>query len=390
MVFLYILAVILAFTCAVYVREILFFYRGLSKHRAGTNTAHPFVSVLVPGRNEEEAIGACVASLLVQDYPKDRFEILVIDDQSTDRTAEIVTALCASHSSQPALRLLRVLERPAHVSPKINALQYGIDESRGEIIFTTDADCFAQPGWITACVRSFDDNVGVVTGTTVFENKPRTGAMLFGIQFIDFLSHTACAAGAIGNSSVNNCNGSNMAYRRSAYDRAGGYAALAHLNTGDDSLLAQRIAFETPYEVRFVLDPQARITTYPVTTWKGFMLQRMRWAAQTSDYRPDAMLFLVSTFVYYMLLLGTGIASVFDGEFFPLFAAGYLPKLIVDFLIMHKFTAMTGTRPLLKYFLPAAVVHIPVIFMAVAGGYFGKFEWKGRVLERANAPQAKK
>ncbi len=386
MTFTTLLAVVLGATCAVYVREILSFYKGLSRHHTGTNTAQPYLTVLVPARNEEDAIGTCTASLLAQDYPANKFEIIVIDDQSTDATAAIVATLCAAH---PSLRLLRVLERPAGVSPKINALQYGINESKGEIIFTTDADCFVEPSWLSTCVRSFEENVGVVTGTTLFQNKQRVSPLLFGIQFLDFLSHTACAAGAIGNASVNNCNGSNMAYRRSAYDQAGGYTALAHLNTGDDSLLAQRIASETAYSVRFVLEASAQVTTYPVATWKGFMLQRMRWAAQTSDYRSDTLLFLISTFIYYVLLLGTGIASLFAGEYFTLFAAGYIPKLSVDFLILHKFTGLTQTRRLMKYFLPAAVIHIPVIFMAVAGGYFGKFEWKGRILERANSPHAK-
>jgi cellulose synthase/poly-beta-1,6-N-acetylglucosamine synthase-like glycosyltransferase len=382
MIVTYILVFILSLCCGVYIREILSFYHGLSNHRSGTNSSHPFLSVLVPARNEEDAIGQCVNSLLAQDYPSDRFEIIVIDDQSTDRTPAIVSELCAAHSS---LHLLRVEKRPAGVSPKINALQYGIDASKGEIIFTTDGDCFVQPAWLSTCVRSFDENVGVVTGTTVFQNSRGVSSLLFGIQFIDFLSHTACAAGAIGNSSVNNCNGSNMAYRRTAYDRAGGYTALAHLNTGDDSLLAQRIAFETPYEVRFVLDPAAQVTTLPVTDWKGFMLQRMRWAAQTSDYKSDTLIFLISTFIYYLLLLGTGIASFFEREYLTLFVAGYIPKLVVDFLILYKFTGQTHTRRLMRFYLPAAVIHIPVIFMAVAGGYFGKFEWKGRIVERANS-----
>ena len=382
----FVLATILGVCCAVYVREILTFYTGLSNHRTGTNTARPFISVLVPARNEEDAIGICVGSLLAQDYPADHYEIIVIDDQSTDATAAIVEGLCAA---QPSLRLLRVADRPAGVSPKINALQYGINDSRGEIIFTTDADCFVQPSWLSTCVRAFEETVGVVTSTTIFQNKQGVAPMLFGIQFLDFLSHTACAAGAIGHGSVNNCNGSNMAYRRSAYELAGGYAALASLNTGDDSLLAQRIASETSYQVRFVTDPAAQVTTYPVASWKGFMLQRMRWAAQTSDYRADTLLFLISTFIYYVLLITTGIASFFSRDYLMLFAAGYVPKLAVDYLILHRFTGMTRTRHLMKYYFAAAVIHIPVIFLAVAGGYFAKFEWKGRPVERAHATPAK-
>lgn len=374
------IGVVLALCGVIYLREIIGFLRGLSRLNAGTNTAQPSVSVLVPARNEEASIGECVASLLAQEYPKEKLEIIVIDDQSTDRTAEIVRGFCAEHSS---VRLLHVTDRPAGVSPKINALEAGIGASHGEIIFTTDADCFVQPGWIAACMKQFEDSVGVVTGTTVFENRGDASPLLFGIQFLDFLSHTACAAGAIGNGSVNNCNGSNMAYRRAAYDRAGGYAALASMNTGDDSLLAQRIAAETPWSVGFVLDARAQVTTLPVSTWAQFFRQRMRWAAQTSDYHPETLGFLVATFLYYLLLTGTAIAAFFDPLYALLFAAGYAPKFVVDYLILRRFTGLTNTRTLLKYYIPAAVLHIPVIFIAVIGGYFAKFEWKGRAVGRA-------
>jgi cellulose synthase/poly-beta-1,6-N-acetylglucosamine synthase-like glycosyltransferase len=381
MIVFLIIAVVLAVCCAVYVREILNFTDGLTKLSPGTNASLPAVTVLVPARNEERSIGACVKSLLAQDYPADKLEIIVIDDQSTDGTAEIVRSMSEKH---PSLSLLRVAERPAGASPKINALQSGVAASRGEIIFTTDADCVVQPEWISSCMRSFDDHIGVVTATTVFTRTPGSGPLLYGIQFLDFLSHTACAAGAIGNGSVNNCNGSNMAYRRSAYDQAGGYAALASLNTGDDSLLAQRIAAETPYAIGFSLDPRSQVTTLPVLTWKEFFIQRMRWAAQTSDFHAETLVFLIATFIYYVILTGAAAASLFNSDYLLLFLAGWYPKLVADYLILRKFTGLTLTRRIMKYYLPAAVIHIPVIFIAVAGGYFGKFEWKGRAVERAD------
>ena len=375
-----IFAVTLFVTGVVYVREITRFIKGLSKLAPGINTQQYSVVVLVPARNEERHIQACVNSLLQQDYPKDKYRIIVIDDQSTDGTAEVVRRLAQEHSKQ--LALLSATERPAGVSPKINALQYGIRESADDLVFTTDADCQVSSRWISSSMKYFETNVGVVTGTTLYQNSNATPPQLFGIQFLDFLSHTACAAGAIGNGKVNNCNGSNMAFRRSAYDEIGGYGSLAHLNCGDDSLLAQKIAATSRWKVRFSLDKSSFVTTAPASSWSELFHQRMRWASQTADYHPDTLVFLISSFLYYLALTAVFLGSLFHFQWIAFFVIAYVPKLLVDYIILKKFTSFSGTEHLMKFYPEAAVVHIPIILFAVFGGFFGRFKWKDRVTKR--------
>ncbi len=375
---------ILSFTVFVlgiiYIRQIFVFVSGIKKLKKGTIGFFPTIAVIVPARNEEEHIGNCVKALLHQDYPKEKVTIIVVDDQSSDNTAEVVQKLSEGSSR---VRLLKIENHPHHVSPKINALMLGIAQTTSEIIFTTDADCVVGAQWLSSITKHFSPEVGIVTGTTIFYNKQQVAPLLFGVQFLDFLSQTACAAGAIGNGEVNNCNGSNMAFRRSAYDAVGGYSSLAHINSGDDSLLAQQIVSTTQWKIRFAIEPESQVTTFPVEHWKDFLQQRMRWAVQTAHYQPAMLMFLVTSFLLYILLFVlTPFSIVFFTEF-PLPVIVLCGKFIIDYLILKRFTTLTKTSSILKFFFPAEIFHIPTVLLAVFGGYFGHFEWKGRTLVRA-------
>lgn len=103
----------------------------------------PFVTVIVPARNEERNIAFCLESLLALDYP--HFEIFVVDDHSTDRTAEIVLEIIEQCSSQPEVRLFKLAdynneERVEWVCHKSQALWYGAQRAQGEWILFVDAD----------------------------------------------------------------------------------------------------------------------------------------------------------------------------------------------------------------------------------------------------------
>jgi len=139
--------------CAVYVGQILIFIQGLSRLRRGTNSRLYSVAVVVAARNEELHIEKCLRSLLEQDYLSDKYTITVVDDQSTDRTADIVRKLATEHS---AVKLLQLHGHPSGISPIINAINEAIRSTSSEIILRTDADCVVGPNWISSMVRHFE------------------------------------------------------------------------------------------------------------------------------------------------------------------------------------------------------------------------------------------
>ena len=149
----------------------------------------PLVSVIVPARNERENIERCVMSFIAQDYPN--FEVIVIDDNSTDNTAQIVKNIINEHyakeSSFPEVRghnkdndrlkIIRLTLKPADWTGKTWACQQGYLQSKGSILLFTDADaCFKDKSTISSAILYMQqENIEVITG------NPR-------IELRDFLS----------------------------------------------------------------------------------------------------------------------------------------------------------------------------------------------------------
>ena len=107
-----------------------------------------FISVVVAYRNEEENIGLLLDDLIGQNYPDNQYEIILVNDHSEDRSAEIVEN-CISKSSTRIV----CLNLPDQLSGKKDALDLGIKSSKGEYILTTDADCRVSDNWINSFVQ---------------------------------------------------------------------------------------------------------------------------------------------------------------------------------------------------------------------------------------------
>ena len=105
-------------------------------------TELPLVSVVIPVWNSPDLIGKCLTALAQQTYPRDRFEVLVVDNGSTDATANVAR-------SYP---FVAVLSEP--VAGSYRARNRGLRSARGEYVAFTDADCIPDPDWLTAAVRA--------------------------------------------------------------------------------------------------------------------------------------------------------------------------------------------------------------------------------------------
>ncbi len=365
----------------VYGRQIFSFYTGLGMLKKGTNNVKHTITIIIPARNEENNIGKCLRSLFLQNYPREKFSIIVIDDRSTDNTTNVVKEI--SLQSGFSVTLLSSDDASIIRSPKIRALTSGIQHSSSEIIVTTDADCIAPPGWISTINSYFEPNVGIVTGLTVYAKDKQLSSLFWGIQFLDFISYTAIAAGAIGMKRVLVSNGSNMAFRINAFDESGGFETLTHINTGDDSLLAQKIVESRKWKPRFAFEESATISTHAVSTWEEVLHQRMRWVGQTAYYPAYMMFFMICTFIMFVGLAVTIPLTVIEWNIIPWLVV--VGKFSIDYLIMNRFTMMTRTNNTMKYFLPTALIHIPFVLIATIGGYFFSFKWKEQTLKKETA-----
>lgn len=124
-----------------------------------SDRALPFVSVVVPCRNEERFIEPCLERILATTYPLDRLEILVADGRSDDATREIVTKLAARHPQ------LRLLDNPQRITPA--ALNLAIRAARGEVIVRMDAHAYFPPEYIARLVAALEETGVEIVGGAI-------------------------------------------------------------------------------------------------------------------------------------------------------------------------------------------------------------------------------
>jgi cellulose synthase/poly-beta-1,6-N-acetylglucosamine synthase-like glycosyltransferase len=348
-------------------------------YRAGWRELKPFsqtgqgssikISVIIAARNEEENIGRLLSSLEKQTYPKHLFEIIVVDDHSTDNTATVVN----SHSFAKLIKL----EFDNINSYKKKAIQTGVAAASGELIVTTDADCIVQENWLkTMAVFKEQANAVFIAAPVVMECN---STLLQTFQALDFLVLQGITAASVQKRIHNMCNGANLAYEKKAFSEVNGFAGIDHIASGDDMLLMQKIAQRSPGKISYLLSKDVIVATQAAKTWKEFFSQRIRWASKATYYN-DIKIFCALFLVYFFNC--TLLALFITGFWMPLLWLGLvgilIVKIIIELLFIYPIAKFYNKQELLSLFPFFQPLHI--VYTVIAGwlGVFGSFEWKGR------------
>tara|TARA_B100000214_G_C23958380_1_gene624041 strand:- start:31 stop:1164 length:1134 start_codon:yes stop_codon:yes gene_type:complete len=240
-----------------------------------TNGYLPFVSVVIAARNEEKNIKPLIKSLLKQSYPKNKFEVIIINDRSTDNTLKILNQ---SKTFLSQLLILNVKATPIGWAAKKWALKCGIDQSNGEIILQTDADCIVPQKWIEKIVTQFSDkSVGFVAAPSPMGSSNSLIDKLF---FLDSMAQDAISASGFLNNIALTCSGRNISFRKAIYNHVDGYVGTESIPSGDDDLLMHKIYNLYKYKMIFLLSKDVVVLSDPPKTFKQFLLQRMRFASK--------------------------------------------------------------------------------------------------------------
>src|SRR6187399_2106115 len=351
---------------------ILFYRAGWWELKSYSQTAlepSTKISVIIPARNEEENIGKLLLSLEKQTYPAHLFEVIVVDDHSTDNTAAVV-------SGYSFVKLIR-LEVDNINSYKKKAIETGIAASSGDLIVTTDADCIVPANWLKT-IASFKEktNAFFIAAPVVLENESN---LLQTFQTLDFLVLQGITAASVQKRFHNMCNGANLAYEREAFFEVNGFTGIDHIASGDDMLLMQKIAERFPGKVSYLLSKDVIVTTRAAKTWKEFFSQRIRWASKATDYN-DIKIFSTLFLVYFF---NCALLALFiTGFWLPSFWLGLISililKTIIELTFIYPVAKFYSKQNLIKWFPFFQPLHI--VYTVIAGwlGVFGSFEWKGR------------
>lgn len=380
------LSLIIVGIAALYALASLLLWYGFQRAKPQRVAHQPPVSVLIAARNEEKNLPRCLQSLLRSEYPTDKFEILVIDDRSTDQTCAVAERWARQY---PQIRVIAIQQRLENLSGKASALCQGMAYAHGEIILFTDADCEVPSSWIAQMASYFAPSVGLVGGVTLLASPGGKSALFVKIQNLDWLYLLTAGAGAAGLGIPLSIIGNNFAIRRAAYDAVGGYQKIG-FSIIEDFALMRAIHTQTPWQIIFPLAPQIAITTAPAATWRAYYAQRQRWAAGGKEVGFWAKAFMGIAFLGHLACLVAGFIS------FPLVGLCGLMLASADFLLLWRSARALGRRQFLAvfplfelyYFLYSFFFAPTVLFPATVRWKGTQYHWNLRgKLQRVQEPQ---
>lgn len=337
--------------------------------------------ILIAARNEEKSLPKLFDSLSHLVYPSELYTITVINDRSTDRTAQILYDLQKYFTN---LRIITIDETPPGISPKKHAISQGINATSNEIIVSTDADSVIKPDWLCTMATYFEGNehLGLLQGITKYETQKNIAKPLMLFQRVDFISHCIIAAAGIGKNLPINSNANNFAYRRETFQSISGFDSFNGVVSGDDDLLLQAIWKSNEWDLGFMIEEKASVVTLAEESWGGMINQRMRWGSKTVHYELGQKLVLGTIFLFYLTTLFTIPATI--AGWLPLFSFPLLLgiKLIGELFFLIRGTKITKEHELLFHATWTSPIQLFIVVFSVFMGVFGSFKWKNQQFQR--------
>ena len=362
-----------------YIFVLLIFYgwKNISKLYANNDsTDFPFASVIIAVRNEEKNIPTLMNCLSNQSYPKNSFEVILVDDYSEDDTVKVIKN-AISNGLENVHILKTNFNSELNISPKKSALIAGIDSSKGEIIVMTDGDCWFGEDWLNSVLSAFGNpKTMFVSGPVALKGNR---SLLSKIQTIEFSSLMATGGALIGLNYPLMCNGANLAFRKKAFYEVNGYKGYEDNSSGDDVFLMQKIHDLYKNSIAFQKDQRAIVYSFPQPTVTELVNQRKRWASKWNNYLPLLSWSLpVFLFIHYLSFLAA-IAIIFIIPKFLLeISALILLKFFLDYIILRKAMVFCKLKFEFWLFLLSGFLYpFYALFIGISV-HFGNYQWKGR------------
>lgn len=349
-----------------YLTQVGLFLVGLRRSADVTSEEiRPFVSVIIAARNEEENIRSCLESVLQQSYPPEQYEVIVVNDNSTDRTGEI----CLDYASRFSNVSTFIADEDSQLRGKTNALNQAIDRARGDVILITDADCTVPETWIEHTARRFRTSVGIVGGMAL----QKAENAFQGMQSLDWAYLLGIAAASVGLRNPLSTIGNNLSFRRKGYEQVGGYRKIKFSVT-EDFMLFQSIVQTSSWEYLYPIDPAVLVHSKPCHTVKELVRQKQRWGKGGLDMKPSGFAIMVIGFAMHFLIpLGFLMGSFFTAS------TALLIKMIADYVFLLSVLRRLQHADTLKYFFAFQLYYfVYVLLLPFIVFLGGKVIWKGR------------
>lgn len=335
-------------------------------------------SVIVPFRNEAANLPILLNSFLNLAYPTDLYEIILVNDESSDNFKTIINTFKKEH---PTINLQLINSAKKYNSPKKDALNTAINLANFDWIITTDADCKVPKTWLTPFNEFIQKNNPLFIAAPVLFKKQKS--FLFHFQNLNFTSLIGATIGSFGIKKPFMCNGANLCFKKDAFFMINGYNQNLNIASGDDVFLLEKMIKNFPNKVHYLKSNYSLVITKSEESWTNFMHQQIRWASKATYYKNTfSKLVGIVVLVENLLVIFLLISAFFTPLLWDLFLLVFISKLVVDSIIIIKtFNYFKQTFSII-YLIPTSLIYPFFIGFIGVISFFKKYQWKGRIVKK--------
>jgi glycosyltransferase involved in cell wall biosynthesis len=328
-------------------------------------------TILVPARNEEHTIQHCLQSLINQNYTG-QFEILIINDYSTDSTAQQVNAFI-KESKAHHVRLINLAETSAYHGVKKAGITYGISCARSEYIILTDADCTRGENWLTT-INSF---IGTHKSKMIYAPVMFNANNMFErIQALEFSGLVAIGGAAIQLKNPNMCSAANLIFSKQVFVEVEGYKGNENIASGDDEFLLHKVFKRYPNDIHFLKHRDAVVYTTANASVKQLTEQRRRWVSKSMKYENRYITaILIAAYLFNVMLF----VNLLNNLKLGLLLLGV--KAVVEGLFLFNVLSFFNRRRYLLLLPIAEIFHIIYVIVIGIWANVSTYSWKNRKLK---------
>lgn len=328
------------------------------------------LTLIICARNEEKTIGRCLTTILKQDYALSQIQIILINDASTDST------VFQAESVLKATKInYKIITNPIQKGKKAS-IAYAISQADHEVLVMRDADTFTTS---TLWLQSISDfykttSSDLIIAPVVIANN---FGILWALQAIENNVLTVLSCGSAYFKKPFLCNGANLVFTKTIFQKVNGYTSHKKIASGDDVLFLEDVKKIPGVSINYLKSEQAIVYTYPAFSFKQLINQKIRWASKFKFNKNKLNLLLaVLSFSINLTWLFCLFYCFFvrqNGGFILIFV---LFKLIIDILLLFLASRFVKNRGLGWFGLPVGCIYPMYACVVAIASVFIKPKWK--------------
>lgn len=330
----------------------------------------PCFSIIIPFRNEEANLPFILNDLILQEYPAQCTEVLLIDDHSTDQSAKLAENLLHNITN------IKLIQLPEKKSGKKEAILKGIENATHDLIVTTDADCRVGRYWLQTIASYYNEFCPVmIIGPVIPENRKKSFFHYF--QQLDMVSLIGSGAASAITGKPIYCSGANLCYNKEKVYELDD-PLVRSVVSGDDTLLLLQLKKDNRGSIRFLKSLSATAITKTEDKISGFLIQRSRWISKSTYYRDPEIILPALLVLFTNMVLIASFFMMLCGKMIYLYPVLFCIKLLIDGWFLKDLLKFFRMKFRFIFYIFSSLLYPFYLLTILFINFLIPYQWKGR------------